>query len=170
MLAAHLVSMIEKHAEQLTRGVVRELESNPLTPSYHKVDPEANYARVFDVVSHLGDWLDRKSEATTERSYRKLGQQRFQEGIPLAEVVAALVVTKETLRRYIKTEGWVESALHLYQQVELYDMISHFFDRAIYFTVLGYEEEAHPAQPVAASSQSHKGKFGWGLRKPVSAV
>jgi hypothetical protein len=86
MLAARLVAMIEKHAEELTRGVVHELETNARTPSYHRLGRDANYTRVFDVVSHLGEWLDHKSEAATERAYRRLGQGRFREGIPLAEV------------------------------------------------------------------------------------
>jgi hypothetical protein len=172
MLAARLVIMIEQHAEELTQGVVHELRTNSRTPSYHKLDPQENYARVFDVVSHLGEWLDRKSDAATERAYRKLGQERFRERIPLAEVVSALMLTKQTLRRYIKTEGWVDSAFELYQHVELYDMISHFFDRAIYFTVLGYEEEARPVGKTAAPSEPHKRIFGrgWVIRKSANTI
>ncbi|HTV56909.1 MAG TPA: hypothetical protein VMI06_18600, partial [Terriglobia bacterium] len=146
MLTARLVKMIEKHADQLTKKVVRELETDPRTPAYHKLDPQDNYARVFDVVSHLGEWLDCNSETATEHAYRKLGQKRFREGVPMAELVSALMLTKQTLRKYIKTEGWVDSAVHLYQQIELYDMISYFFDRAIYFAVVGYEREARSAE------------------------
>jgi hypothetical protein len=172
MLAARLVTMIEKHAEELTRGVVHELQTNPGTPSYHTLDPRENQARVFDVVSHLGDWLDHKSDAATERAYRKLGQKRFHEQIPLGEVVSALILTKQILRRFIKTEGWVDSALELYQQIELYDLISHFFDRAIYFTVLGYEEEAHSAGKMAASSEPQKRRLegSWILGKSARPV
>jgi hypothetical protein len=172
MLAARLVTMIERHAEALTRGVVHELQTDSRTPSYHKLDLQANYDRVFDVVSHLGQWLDHESEAATEHAYHKLGRQRFREGIPLTEVVAALMLTKQTLRRFIKTEGWVDTALELYQQAELYDMISHFFDRAIYFTVGGYEEEARLARKkVAAQSEPHKHglRNSLGLRKSATA-
>jgi hypothetical protein len=169
MLTAQLVTMIEKHADQLTRRVVQELETNPRTPTYHTLDPQDNYTRVYDVVSHLGDWLDFKSEAATERAYRKLGQKRFREGIPISEVVSALTLTKQTLRRYIKTEGWVDSAMHLYQQIELYDMISHFFDRAIYFTVSGYEAEAQSAKERPAQPDQNKHRFGGGVHLRRSA-
>jgi hypothetical protein len=171
MLAARLVTMIEKHAEALTEGVVHALQTDSRTPSYHKLVPQANYDRVFDVVSHLGRWLGNESQAATEHAYLKLGRQRFREGIPLAEVVAALTITKRTLRHYIKTEGWVDTALELYQQAELYDLISHFFDRAIYFTVVGYEEESRLALKKAAA-QSEPRKHGLGtltLRKSSAA-
>jgi hypothetical protein len=169
MLTARLVTMIERHADELTRKVVHELETNPRTPSYHTLDPQDNYVRVFDVISHLGEWLDSNSETVTEHAYRKLGQKRFREGVPIAELVSALMLTKQTLRKYIKTEGWVDSAVHLYQQLELYDMISHFFDRAIYFAVLGYEA-ARSAEASPAHSESHKRSFELGshLRRSVS--
>jgi hypothetical protein len=168
MLTARLVKMIEKHADQLTKKVVRELETNPRTPSYHTLNPKDNYERVFNVVSHLGDWLDSNSETATEYAYRALGQKRFQEGVPIAELVSALMLTKQTLRNYIKTEGWVDSAVHLYQQIELYDMISHFFDRAIYFAVLGYEREAGSPGNTLSESDPNR-RFETGLH-PVSTA
>lgn len=57
-----LVSTIEKHAVELTRRVVEELRTNDRTPSYHRLESQENYARVFNVVSNLGAWLDRKSD------------------------------------------------------------------------------------------------------------
>lgn len=172
MLTSRLVAMIEKHAEELTRGVVHELKINPRTPSYHKLDPQENHGRVFDVVRNLGEWLDRKSDAATESAYRKLGQKRFQEGVPLEEVVYALTLTKQTLRSFIHTQGWVDSAMELYQQIELYNMISRFFDRAIYFTVISYEEELRAQWKPAVRSEPHKRRFdiGRSFRKPANAV
>lgn len=142
MLASRLVEMIEKHADELTQAVVGELETNPRTRSYHKLDAQANRGRVFDVVRNFGEWLDYKSDATTETLYKKLGQKRFHEAIPLAEVVYALMITKQQLRNFIRSQGLVDSAMELYQQIEIYNMVSRFFDRAVYFTVTGYEEEA----------------------------
>jgi hypothetical protein len=140
VLTSKLVRLIEKHAEGLTREIVRELRTDPYTTSYRQVLWEQDRVRVFDVVSHLGHWLDTESDSATEEAHRKPGQQRFAEAIPLAEVVYALALTKRVLRHYGLTHGWVDSAVELYQLTELYDMISHSFDRATYFTVLAYEE------------------------------
>jgi hypothetical protein len=172
MLASRLVDMIEEHAEQLTRGVVRELRTDPRTPSYLQIDPHEDYSRVFAVVHNLGMWLDSKSDTATENAYRSLGQKRFSEGIPLAEVVCALMLTKQTLRSFIQTQGWVDSALAVHQQVELYALIDRFFERATYFTVLGYEAEARAAGKIQAPANPHKRMWtrGWTSRKSTTAA
>ena len=163
MLASRLVNMIEQHAEKLTRSVVQELRTDPRTPSYHHLNPHEDYARVFAVVHNLGMWLDSKSDTATENAYRSLGQKRFSEGIPLAEVVCALMLTKQTLRNFIQAEGWMDSALDMRQQVELYTLIDRFFERATYFTVLSYEAEARSAErmPAPAESDNRRLASGW---------
>ena len=172
MLASRLVIMIEKHAEQLTRGVVHELRTDPRTPSYHKLEMHEDHDRVFAVVRNRGDWLDYKSDSATEKAYRSLGQRRFCEGIPLAEVVCALMLTKQTICHFIQSEGWIDSGLDLCQQVELHTLISRFFERATYFTVVGYEAEARLSGKMAAQPEPHNKKFafGWVLRKSAKAV
>ncbi|MFZ0960569.1 MAG: hypothetical protein WAO35_06650 [Terriglobia bacterium] len=172
MVALRMVTMIGKHAEQLTKAVVDELRADPRTPSYHRLELHEDHARVFAVVHNLGEWLDRKSDADTETTYRSLGQRRFGEGVPLAEVVRALMLTRQTICRFIQSEGWMDSALDLRQQVELYTLISRFFERAIYFTVLSYEAEACSAGKMAAHPEPHKRKFavGWALGRHTNAV
>jgi hypothetical protein len=170
MLALRLVNLVEQHAEQLTQAVVRELRTDPRTPSYHDLAPYEDYARVFAVVHNLGTWLDSKSDTATENSYLNLGRTRFAEGIPLAEVVCALMLTERTIRRFIQAEGWMDSALDLSQQVELYNLNYRFFERAVYFTVLGYEAEARAAAKTSDHLHHHKRKSvnGWGLRKSAA--
>ena len=70
-----------------------------------------------------------------------LGRKRRGEDVPLSEVVYALVLIKEHLRQYIQAVGLVDSAVELYLEEELHLMIGHFFDRAVYHTVKGYEAE-----------------------------
>lgn len=172
MVASRLVSLIEQHAEKLTHAVVHELRTDRRTPSYRKLAANEHYARVFAVVHNLGMWLDHKSDATTEDAYRSLGQKRFSEDVPLSEVVCALMLTERTIRRFIQTEVWLDSALDLRQQVELYTLINRFFERAVYFTVLSYEAVACSSGKWTATHEAPKGRIsaGWTLRKGASAV
>ena len=171
MLASRLVDMIEGQAEQLTRRVVHELRTDARTASYHQINPHEDYSRVFAVVHDLGMWLDTKSDTATEDAYRRLGRKRFSEGIPLAEVVCALMLTKQILRSFIQTQEWVDSALAVHQQVELYALIDRFFERATYFTVLSYEAEARSEGKMQAPANPHKRMWarGWTLRKSTTA-
>jgi hypothetical protein len=139
MLAPRLIRAIEDHAEALTKGVIHDLQRNPRTPSYNRVPAEELHRRVYDVYRHLGKWLDRKADDAIETSYAELGRRRSAEGVPLSEVVQALILVKHHLRDYIRSAGLVDSAVELYQEDELQRFIGQFFDKALYFTVKGYE-------------------------------
>ncbi len=142
MISARLVAMIEDHAEQLTSGLVRTLERHPRTSGYHTLLHSELHDRAYDVYHNLSKWVSRGSESEVEASYADLGRRRRQEGIPLDQVVFALLLTKDHLLEYVRTSGLSDSALDLYQELELHRMVGQFFDRAIYHTVLGYEQAA----------------------------
>jgi hypothetical protein len=142
MLSMRLVKMIEDHAEDLTRGVVGDLEVNPRTPAYGELPREALYRRVHEVFRDFGQWLEYKPDETMERWYGELGKKRREEGIHLAEVVYALTLTKQHLQDYIRSAGLVDSAMELYQEMELQRLINRFFDKAVYYCVQGYTHGA----------------------------
>jgi hypothetical protein len=142
MLSARLVTLIEEHAEDLTRGVLADVRSNPRTPSYHHLPREELHKRAYDVYRNLGRWLGDKAEERIADSFGGLGRLRREEGIPLSEVAYALLLTKHHLHRYMRSAGLVDSALDLYQEKELNLLVEQFFDRAIYHTVRGYEGAA----------------------------
>lgn len=158
MLSARLVRVIEEHAEELTRGVLNDLRTNSRTPAYHRIPPEELHRRAYDVYHNLGRWLGDKTEDHVQATYGGLGRARCAEGVPLSEVVYALVLIKDHLREYIRAVGLVDSAVELYLEEELHLSIGHFFDRALYHMVKGYETEATsqpavPSAPIAARSR-----------------
>jgi hypothetical protein len=150
MLSARLVHLIEDHAEELFRGLLDDLQSNPRTPAYHRLDREELRTRLYGVYRHLGRWLADTTEEHVESVYSELGRKRHAEGIPLSEVVYALTLAKYHLRDYIRTCGLMDSAVELYQEQELQRLVGRFFDRAVYHTVRGYEHAVRPRQKVAA--------------------
>jgi len=142
MISTRLVAMIEDHAEQLTSGLVRSLEQHPRTGGYHTLPRSELHDRAYDVYHNLSKWVTRGSESEVEASYADLGRRRRQEGIPLDQVVFALLLTKDHLLEYIRTSGLSDSALDLYQELELLRVVGQFFDRAIYHAVRGYEQSS----------------------------
>jgi hypothetical protein len=157
MLSARLVRMIEDHAEQLTHGLIRDLHSHPRTPSYHHLSHEDLHGRVYNVYRNLGHWLGRKSDEELEAAYQELGEKRAAEGIPLHEVVYALILTKYHLRDYIRSTGLVDSAVELYQEQELHRLVGNFFDLAMFYTVKGYQRESARGQVAKAPAPAHRG-------------
>jgi hypothetical protein len=144
--------MIENHADELTRALVEDPQSNPRTASYHRLSREALHHRTYHVYKDLGLWLNSKADGDIEANYTKLGREREAEGAPLSEVVYALTLTKYHLQDYIRVSGLVDSAVDLYQTLELQRLLDQFFDKAIYYTVRAYERSAKP-QEIADAVQ-----------------
>lgn len=140
MLAPRLIKLIEDHAEELTRGAIRDVRSNPRTPAYHQIPEDEMHRRLYDVYHHLGRWVGEKSDERIETSYAELGRRRHAEGTPLSEVVYALILSKQHLREYIRASGHVGTAVELMQEEELNLLLGHFYDKAIYYTIRGYEQ------------------------------
>ncbi|HTS70116.1 MAG TPA: hypothetical protein VMO17_14135 [Terriglobia bacterium] len=142
MLTVRLVQMIEDHAEELTRGVIKDLQSNPRTPHYHHLTYEELHYRTYTVYRNLGHWISQGTEEPIVANYTDLAVRRHAEGVPLEEVVFALISIKNHLYTYVRTTGLMDSAMELHQERELRRLVGHFFDKAIYFTVKAYESEA----------------------------
>lgn len=142
VLSTRLVRMIEDHAEKITGTLVNDLQSNPRTPAYHGLSRHELHRRIFEVYRNLGRWLIDEADETIESAYSELGKVRFAEDIPLSEVVYALILTKYHLHDYISTSALLDSAVELYQERELQRFSSQFFDKAIYYTVQAYMQEA----------------------------
>ncbi len=151
MLAVRLVQLIEDHAEELTRGLLNDLGTNARIPSYRKFPRDELRRRVYDVYRNLGRWLGEKTDEMIAASYRELGQRRCAEGIPLSEVVYALILIKYRLRDYIRCSGLVDSAVDLFQEQELHRSVGQFFDKAVYYTVVGYERASESGRAVSAA-------------------
>ena len=160
MLAARLIRLVETHAEELVQVVLRDLRTNPRTASFTRVpEPDLRH-RLRDLYTHLGDWIGDKTETRVERQYMELGRRRYHEGVPLAELIYAMVLFKDHLRQFIRSHGLVESVVELYSEEQLYQLTWSFFDRAVYFTVKGYEDERRQMAELAAVRQSLEAATG----------
>lgn len=155
MLSGRLVQLIEDHAERLTVGLLDDLQTHARTPAYHKLSREDLHHRAYDVYRNLSRWLGHKTDELIEASYDDLGRRRRREGIPLSEVIYALILTKYHLRDYIRASGLVDTAVELYQEQELHRLVGQFFDKAMFYTVKGYEREAAPQGPIPQNLGAH---------------
>jgi hypothetical protein len=151
MLSVRLIHLIESHAEELTRGVIQELKTHSRTESYPRFSDLELHDRVYAVYKNLGAWTAGKAEDEVRRHYEELGRRRVEEGVPLPQVIFAQILTKNHLLKYIQTHGLGGTALEIYAEQELRNQVDAFFDRAIYYTSLGYYNAQQHAKPHTAS-------------------
>ncbi len=163
MLAARLIQLIETHSESLTREVLQDLATNPRTQSFRGVEKKELESRIGDLYRNLGTWISDPRDDAVRSEYEEWGRRRFRQGIPLSEIVYALLLVKHHLRRYIRDHGLVEFSadsvtsgeflpVHLYGVQELNYTVGKFFDQALYCLARGYEAEAQVARDAAAQS------------------
>lgn len=142
MLSVRLVQLIEDHAEELTRELIKDLQTNNRTPHYHRLTYEELHYRTYSVYRNLGHWVSQGSEEPVAANYADLAMRRYKEGVPLEEIVYALISTKNHLYSYVRMTGLMDSAVELHQERELRRLVGNFFDKAIYHTVKAYQQQA----------------------------
>ena len=153
MISAALIELIEIHATHLAGDVARDLATNERTPAFRGVPTEDLIQRVFQIYHHLGNWIGEPRAARVRDEFAEWGGKRFGQGVPLSEVVYAIIIIKSHLRGFIREHGLVDATfpraeaeyilpMHLHGLQELNDQVSTFFDEALYYLAQGYERAA----------------------------
>ena len=137
-----LVELIESSAEELTTNYVLAVQHDHRMPRYQGFDRKEIFNRAFRVYSQLGRWVSRETTKEEMRDYwTALGRQRKKEGFPLSEIILSLCHIRRVLWEKVQAEGVLDTALDLYQAMDLHQRVVLFFDRAMYFAAAGYEEK-----------------------------
>ena len=141
MFSYRLVRLIESHAEALASGLEEKVHNNVQVSHFRHIPADELRKRVYEIYRHLGEWLLGKNELDIEHRYREIGARRAAQKVPLSEVIQAIVLTKENLWDFLKSEAVIDRAVEIMGELELLQMLEMFFDRAIYYAAVGYEEE-----------------------------
>lgn len=140
LITSHLIRLIEAHSDPLANGLLQRIRSSMRCKDLlEKVPEEELRQRVFEIYSNIGRWLESASDSEIEVRYTKIGERRASQGVPLSQVVLAILATKEQLWDYVDKESVFDRAFELYQIVGIFHHVGRFFDRAVYYASLGYE-------------------------------
>ncbi len=148
MLATRLVKIIEAHSDQLATSLTDKIRTSQRTLDYLKIAPEELKQQAYEIYFHLGEWIMSKTESDIELHYTRIGQHRAEQGVRHSDFVWALVITKENLFHYLQTQVVAERAIELLGELELLQLVDQFFDRALYYAMVGYER-AHKSKRAA---------------------
>lgn len=140
MLALRLVRLIEAHSEKLAMGLTDRLRQSERTRDFCKVSPEELCLAAAEVYHNLGEWLLQKTETDIAERFRMLGARRADEGVGLHQLVWALVMSRNHLWQFLQREAFADNVVQLSGKLELQQMLNQFYDRAMYYGVLGYTE------------------------------
>jgi succinate-acetate transporter protein len=137
------------YGEEIASMWVQDLSRNPQTPSYGLVshDELANASEfaLTQVSEHLSG---RSGAEEVGRFFHDLGGKRAAQGLPLPELISAILLLKREIWMSARTHGVWESAMDLQRAVDLNRELGRFFDRAVYYVTVGYTGAAMPAHDV----------------------
>ena len=141
MFSYRLVRLIETHADALAGGLEKKVQASSQVAHFRNIPAHELRERVYEIYRHLGEWLVGNKELDIAHRYREIGARRARQHVPLSEVVQALVLSKENLWEFLKSEAVMDRAVEIMGELELLEMLEMFFDRAIYYAAEGYEQE-----------------------------
>ncbi len=150
LLAYRLVRLIETHADKLADGTLKRLKEDPKTREFcQRVPCEDFKGAVCGIYGHLGEWLMGKSEEDIATRYTEIGRRRAAQGVLLSELNWAIVLTRENLWEFLKAEDTLERPTEVFGELKLLQLLERFFDCAIYYAAVGYEQyKAAPEKPA----------------------
>jgi hypothetical protein len=140
MLSNRLVRLIETHANALALNLAEKVQASEELREYRKVLSYELNARVYEIYHQLGSWLLERKEEDIEQRYTAIGSRRAAQGVPLSQLIRAIVLTKQNLWEFLRRESVVDTPIELFGQQELLELLDQFFDSAIYYAAMGYEQ------------------------------
>jgi hypothetical protein len=140
MLLYRLVRLIESHSDALASSLLIKVRENHHTREFRKVSREELRDRVYEIYRHLGDWLLGKTEFDIEKRYLEIGARRAHQGVPVSQLVMVIVLTKENLWEFLRKESPLDRPVEVFGELEMLQLLEQFFDRAIFYAALGYEQ------------------------------
>ncbi len=149
MLASKLIQLIEHHWDEIAHRVIRQIRREAALLELGKLPESDLRERTRDILLHLGTWLVSREDDVAIR-YEQLGRKRFEEGVPLHEMVYALQIIKDKAIEYVRDQGFYQTSVDLYAEEELEHGVNRIFDRLVYYVVRGYERAMREHFHVAA--------------------
>ena len=140
MLGIRLVRLFETHSVKLSRGLTAQILKSERTSDFRKIPAEELEHAIRELYRHLGDWLLHKTEGDVEERFRAVAALRAAEGVRLHQLISAILLSRDQLWQFLRQQSFADNVVALYGEMELMRMLNAFYDRAIYYSVRGYEE------------------------------
>ena len=150
MNSTDLVRVIEREGQQLVGGLHSELKANLGTSYYRVLGEDEFFERIYSQFQRLAKWLVSKDDAHIQSVAEERGKVRFAEGIPLGQVVLALMLTERHLWDYFAaTDRQVDESLR--------STVITFFQKTVYSTARGYEAKLSESNRLARRAGAGQG-------------
>ena len=139
MLSDSLIGFVNESIPLVARLWLADVRSNHTTSAYLRLDPETLLGECTTSLQQLGGWLEGEStEEQIRRFFRELGARRQAQGVPLHELLSAIMLLKRQIWAHARSQGVWQRPVEMYRVMELQSRFAVFFDRAMYHSARGF--------------------------------
>jgi hypothetical protein len=139
--ALKLVQHMKTNAGRMSEAVLQKIRaSGRCRELLIKVPVEQHRQYALDIYADLTAWLAAETESSIEERYTALGTLRAEQGVPFSDLFWAVCIANEHLWAYMQEECLLEEPVEFWGGVQLLRSLNQFFDRALYFASIGYQE------------------------------
>ena len=143
MRALKLIQHMKGNAERMSEEVIQKIRNSERCSQLVLAVPAEQQKRsILEIYRDLTAWLGTESDKTIEQRYKSLGMLRAQQGVPFSNLYWAICIAHEHLWGYMQQECLLDEPVEFWGGVILLRSLTQFFDRALYFALLGYEKVA----------------------------
>ncbi len=141
MRALKLVQYMKANADRISEELIQRIRSSDRCGDLlRRVPAEEQKRYTLEIYRDLMDWLAVEIDSLVELRYVDLGIQRAHQGVPFSEMFWAVCIARDYLWDYMQQECLLEEPVEFWGGVILLHKLNQFFDRALYFTLIGYQK------------------------------
>ncbi|HSQ59628.1 MAG TPA: hypothetical protein VLT84_04265 [Acidobacteriota bacterium] len=142
MLSLRLVHLLDAHRERLADSLFELVLRSPECADFHKVPRDHLEVRCHAIYRDLSAWLVDGAEGDIAQRYVALGFERAAQHVALSHFIRAIHASKRVLYDFLEMEGLSDTSIELQASLQLLRLLDQFFDNAIYYASIGYEQYA----------------------------
>jgi len=146
-LEGQLVDVIADKEDEVALTWYREVKDSNYVPTLHNVSEDEALRIARSVYDNLSKWLKNPSSVDIRETFISFGESLFRRGFRMEETVQIIILLKRYLWLHLLKMGLMTTNLNLYQTLELNNKVVLFYDRSIYFALVGYREARSSSTP-----------------------
>jgi len=136
-----LVQHMKTNADRMSEGMLQKIRNSDRCSTLLQKVPEDEHKRyALQIYLDLTDWLSAETDSIVEQHYSAVGIRRAQQGVPFSNLFWAVCIARDYLWEYIQQECLLDEPVEFWGGVNLLRSLNQFFDRALYFTLVGYQK------------------------------
>jgi len=142
LLSDELINVVQNNSIKIIELWFNEISSNPSTKAYRSVDKNDLFTSAMFIIGQFEAWLKgTKSESELKAFYQNLGVKRQKDGVPLEDLISSLSLLKKHIWMFTYSLGIWDKMVDIYRMFELGERLVYFFDKAAFYTVIGYNRK-----------------------------